>query len=169
MLLETRQLRFWEGHGGLRGHNTYLCVGGAPEPGVLAFKHFGAGHQGSRGAGDLGGDTGAVIALGDREVVVVCRFISNRALVPRWRARRRAVSALIARRPFRIEVIRPEGTPGERPPPGHPDPRADRLLPGAGVRLVQHRSIGCRIHQVVVEGAVGALSRQLERTPEDRA
>jgi hypothetical protein len=50
--------------------------------------------------------------------------------VPRWRASRSAVSALIARLPFRIDVIRPEGTwsaragRGGRPTAGGPQARA---------------------------------------------
>ena len=63
-----------------------------------------------RGGGDLGGDPGAELALGDGQIVAGlqvqpelrwCRD-GGRAGAP--------LSALIARRPFRIEVIRPEGT-----------------------------------------------------------
>jgi hypothetical protein len=61
----------------------------------------------SRGAGDLGSDAGAVVAFGDRKIV------AGRQVYPEpgagaEKASLSPVSALTARLPFRIDVIRPE-------------------------------------------------------------
>src|SRR5215471_973987 len=41
----------------------------------------------------------------------LCRSSQNRALLPKYRPSRTAVSAVIARRPLRMSVMRPDGTP----------------------------------------------------------
>jgi hypothetical protein len=67
-------------------------------------------HRPSRGVVDFGGDAGAVVALGDGEVV------AGREVEPELRAGAEMAGeaergvALIARLSFRIDVIRLEGT-----------------------------------------------------------
>ena len=57
------------------------------------------------------GNLSAALAFNHRYVVLLCKSSQNWALLPKYRPRRPAVSAVMERRPFKMSVIRPDGTP----------------------------------------------------------
>jgi len=59
-------------------------------------------------------DFGAFFLFGEAKFVIFCRFNQNSALMPNQRARRKAVSAVMARLPLSIWVMLLAGTYRER-------------------------------------------------------
>lgn len=73
-------------------------------------------------------------------------FIQKSALVPKNRASRRAVSGVTPRLPFRISVIRPDGTRSRSARIGG----EDRARPARASEFGQDGSVACQLPAVII-------------------